>query len=166
MSARRARTATVALALAGIGIAGYLTWVHYTGTRPVCTGIGDCARVQASEYARLGGVPVALVGLLGYVAILGAAMLPGTAARLAGIYLSFTGAGFSLYLTWVELVKIDAICQWCVASAAVMLALAAVAVLRRDLPPAGTHGRVSRARQERTRASATRRGARRARASR
>jgi uncharacterized membrane protein len=166
MSERAARTATMAVALVGIAVAGYLTWVHYTGLAPICTGISDCERVQSSDYAQMGGVPVALAGLVGYAAIFLAAVLKGTVARMAGLYLALTGAGFSIYLTWVELAQIDAICQWCVTSAALMIVLAAIALLRRDGEPAATPARGSRAPRARTRARGSHRASRRARASR
>ena len=166
MSARVARMATLAIAAAGIAVAGYLTWVHYAGLAPICTGISDCERVQSSDYAELGGVPVALAGLIGYVAIFVAACLKGSRARIAGLYLALTGAGFSIYLIWVELTQIDAICQWCVASAVLMLALAAVALLRRDDEPEVSPVPASQGRQARTRARGFHQASRRARASR
>jgi uncharacterized membrane protein len=125
------RRATVVLALVGIAIAGYLTWVHYNGLEPVCVGGGGgCERVQASRWADLAGVPVAVLGLAGYVAILASMALPEDLGASAAAFLSLVGFGFSAWLTYVELVKIDAICQWCVASAVVMTALALVSVAR------------------------------------
>jgi uncharacterized membrane protein len=118
------------LALAGLAISAYLTWVHYADVEPICSGISDCARVQASKYAELAGVPVALIGLLGYVAILGSLAVPGENGRTLGAFLALVGFGFSAYLTYLELAVIDAVCQWCVASAVVMTALAAVCVAR------------------------------------
>ena len=71
------RRATAILALAGIAIAGYLTWVHYNGLEPVCVGGGGgCEKVQTSRWAELGGIPVAVIGLAGYVAILATLALP------------------------------------------------------------------------------------------
>jgi uncharacterized membrane protein len=125
------RGATAALALAGIGIAGYLTWVHYAGIDPVCAGGGGgCHRVQASPWAELAGVPVAVLGLAAYATILASLALPEAPGRSLAAFVSLVGFGFSAWLTYVELVKIDAVCQWCVASAAVMTALAAVSVAR------------------------------------
>ena len=122
----RLRVAALALALAGLAVAGYLTWVHYAGTESVCGLGGDCEKVQTSEWAELAGVPVALLGLLGYAGILGALLVRGDAALLAATALSWIGFGFSGYLTYRELFTIDAICPWCVASALVLTALAAV----------------------------------------
>jgi uncharacterized membrane protein len=128
---RALRIATAVLALAGAAVAGYLTWVHYAGLEPFCVGGGGgCERVQSSEYAQLGGVPVAVIGLAGYLAILATLALPDELGRAAGALLALTGAAFSAYLTYVEIVEIQAICQWCVVSAIIMTALAVVAVVR------------------------------------
>src|SRR5437868_6035022 len=125
------RRVTLALALVGAGIAGYLTWVHYAGIKVVClAGGGGCEKVQSSSYAELAGVPVALLGLLGYVGILASVIvLREEPERLAVAFLSLVGFGFSMYLTWAELFRIHAICQWCVASAAIMTALAAISLV-------------------------------------
>jgi uncharacterized membrane protein len=119
------------LAVAGIAIAGYLTWVHYAGLEPVCVGGGGgCERVQTSEWAELAGVPVALLGLVGYMTILASLALPEEPGAAVAAFVALVGFGFSAWLTYVELVKIDAVCQWCVASAVVMTALAAVSLAR------------------------------------
>lgn len=124
------RIATVVVALVGVGIATYLTYVHYTGIEPICAASGGCEKVQSSEYAELAGIPVALLGLIGYVAIFVAALLPGDGARLVAASLALGGFVFSLYLTYLELFEIDAICQWCVGSAVVMTVLAVLTTLR------------------------------------
>jgi uncharacterized membrane protein len=112
-------------------VAAYLTYVHYAGVVPVCAGGGGgCERVQASSWSKLAGVPVALIGLGGYLAILAAMAARGEAAVMAAAAMSLVGAGFSGYLTYLELFEIDAICQWCVVSALLMAALAIVGVLR------------------------------------
>lgn len=118
-----------ALAVVGLGIAGYLTYVHYSDIEPVCT-TGGCAKVQASEYSELAGVPVAAIGLLGYVAVLASLAIPGEAGRAVTALVALIGFGYSAYLTYLELDVIDAICQWCVGSGVVMTAIAAVAVTR------------------------------------
>jgi uncharacterized membrane protein len=126
----RLRLAAVIAATLGLAIAAYLTYVHYAGIEPICAASGACERVQSSSYATLAGVPVALMGLIGYAAILLATLLPGELPRLAACWLALVGLGFSLYLTYLELFEIDAICQWCVASAAIMAALAVITTLR------------------------------------
>jgi uncharacterized membrane protein len=136
---QRLRAAIAALAVAGLAIASYLTWVHYADVKPICTGISDCERVQTSSYAKLAGVPVAVIGLGGYAAILGSLLLRGDLGRVAVAFLAFVGVGFSGYLTWAELFRIEAICQWCVASALVMTVIAGLATARvvRGAGPAG-----------------------------
>lgn len=131
------KRSVIVLALAGIAVAGYLTWVHYFGLEVVCLASGGCEKVQASDYARFAGVPVALLGLLGYVGILAATVLvPGEQGRLAAAFLALVGFGFSAYLTWAELFRIHAICQWCVASAVIMTALMVLTLARVLTAPA------------------------------
>jgi uncharacterized membrane protein len=125
----RLRAAIAALALAGLGIAVYLTTVHYAHVAPIC-GNGGCETVQKSKYAELAGVPVALLGAIGYALILATALLRGVNAALAGAAFALVGVAFSGYLLWAQLGPIDAICQWCLASDAIMLALAALTVAR------------------------------------
>ena len=131
MTDRRLRTAIAVLALAGVAIATYLTYVHYADVEAFCVaGGGGCEKVQTSDYAELAGIPVAVLGLIGYVLILASLWVPGDTGRLAGAVLALSGFGFSAYLTYRELFTIDAICQWCVASAVVLTALAGLTVWR------------------------------------
>ena len=139
MTERRLRAAIAALSLAGIAIAGYLTYVHYGDVEAVCVaGGGGCEKVQTSEYAELAGIPVAVLGVIGYVLILASLWVPGDAGRMAGVVLALSGFGFSAYLTYRELFTIDAICQWCVASAVVMTLLAVLTVWRLLIDEPGT----------------------------
>ena len=119
------RRAIACLAVLGLVISIYLTWVHYADIEPVCTGISDCEKVQTSDYAELAGIPVAVLGIAGYASILVSLWMPVEVTVL----LAYVAAGFSGYLTWAELFKIDAICQWCVASALASLAIAVLATL-------------------------------------
>jgi uncharacterized membrane protein len=127
---RRLRIAILVLSLIGIGIAGYLTYVHYEGLKVLCLSSGGCETVQSSRYAKLDGVPVAVLGLLGYIGILGSLAIRGEAGRIAGFAIALTGFGFSMYLTYRELFTIKAICQWCVSSAILMTALAMLTAVR------------------------------------
>jgi uncharacterized membrane protein len=86
--------------------------------------------VQSSEYAELLAIPVPVIGLLGYLTILLAALAPGDLGRFGGVFAGLVGVGFSLYLTYLEIFEIEAICQWCVASAVLMCLLLAVGLLR------------------------------------
>ena len=130
MSDRGLRVAIAALAAVGVGIAAYLTYVHYAGLHPLCLASGGCEQVQSSRYAKLAGVPVAVLGLGGYVAILGSLLVRGEAGRAAGACLALAGFGFSVYLTYRELFTIKAVCQWCVASAVLMTLLALLTTIR------------------------------------
>jgi uncharacterized membrane protein len=119
-----------ALAMAGLGIAVYLTVVHYSGGAPVCAASHGCETVQHSRYAKLAGIPVAVIGLAGYASALALLIVDRAGTRLAVAGATMVGFGFSLYLTYLELFEIHAVCQWCVASAVIMTALMVLAVAR------------------------------------
>ncbi|HEX7299725.1 MAG TPA: vitamin K epoxide reductase family protein [Solirubrobacteraceae bacterium] len=127
---RRLRLAAIVLAVVGLGVAAYLTYVHYEGLRPVCGLGGDCEKVQSSEWSKLAGVPVALLGLLAYASILVALLVRREEALIAAALIALVGFGFSAYLTYRELFTIDAICPWCVASATIMTLLALATTAR------------------------------------
>jgi uncharacterized membrane protein len=124
------------VALVGVGVATYLVYVHYAGIEPFCVSGGGCEKVQSSEYADFLGVPVALLGLVGYLLIIGSLFVPGDLGRAATAALALTGFGFSVYLTYLELYKIEAICQWCVASATLMTILMVLSMIRFLAAPA------------------------------
>jgi uncharacterized membrane protein len=124
------RVAAIVVAVIGLGIATYLTVVHYAGEAPVCAIAHGCATVQKSDYAKLAGVPVALLGVVGYVGILASLIRDDERSRTAAAFLSIVGLGFSGWLTYVEVGKLDAICIWCVGSAICMAILAALTVSR------------------------------------
>jgi uncharacterized membrane protein len=124
------RAAAIAVAVIGLGIATYLTIVHYTGGTSVCAIAHGCETVQKSDYSKLAGVPVALLGLIGYVGILAALIKDDENARAAAAFISILGFGFSAWLTYTEIAIIDAICIWCVGSAICMTILAALTVAR------------------------------------
>lgn len=119
--------AMLALAVIGTAIAGYLTWVHYSGRLALCTGAGGCEIVQASRYSVVAGVPVALLGLLAYLGLLlaigwrvRAGLATPNEVMLALFGLALAGVLYSAYLTYLELFVIHAICPWCASSAAIM----------------------------------------------
>lgn len=130
MSDRTLHRALLILTFVGIGIAGYLTYVHYKGLSPICAIDQGCEKVQSSKYAKVGGVPVPLIGLVGYCSILGTLLVRGEMARLATAGLAIFGTLFSCYLTFLELFQIHAICQWCVGSAITMTSIAVLATIR------------------------------------
>jgi uncharacterized membrane protein len=131
MSRRALRIAMIVLATIGLGVASYLTYVHYSGSPPVCTAGGSCLKVQTSIYSKLAGVPVALMGLVGYVAILASLLAPESeSTRFATLAFTLAGFGFSAYLTYRELFSIHAICEWCASSAVIMTILMLLATWR------------------------------------
>ncbi len=118
----------LALSIAGTAVAAYLTWVHYSGNLALCLGTGGCEKVQTSAYSVVMGVPVALLGLLMYLALdvllvwlflSKNNVLP--AVAIFGI--SLAGTLYSAYLTYLELYVIHAICPWCVTSAVIITLL-------------------------------------------
>jgi uncharacterized membrane protein len=124
------RVATFVAAF-GIGVATYITIADAGGGAPTClAGGGGCEAVANSSYSHLAGVNVAVFGIAGYVMLLIASVLRGDAARFAGFGLALAGFGFSIYLTYIELFKIEAICQWCVASAVLMTVLLILSAVR------------------------------------
>ncbi|HEY2333911.1 MAG TPA: vitamin K epoxide reductase family protein [Solirubrobacterales bacterium] len=126
------------LASFGIGVATYIAIADSGGGSPVCVAGGHgCQTVAESSYSHLFGVNVAAFGIVGYALLLACALLRGDGARMAGFGLALVGFGYSLYLTYLELFTIDAVCQWCVASA-VLMTLLFVASSARMLAYVGT----------------------------
>ena len=125
----RLRAPIAAACLVGVGIAAYLTYVHYAHTAPICT-TGGCETVQKSKYAELLGVPVALLGLIAYVVLLAIALTRGVTAAVAGVFIALVGVAFSGYLLWAQLGPIDAICQWCLGNDVTIAVVAALYVVR------------------------------------
>lgn len=130
MTDRVLARSVLVLALVGVGIATYLTYIHYAGDKPVCAIAHGCETVQKSEWSKLAGVPVAVLGLIGYVGLLASLLVRGENGLMAGALIAITGFGFSMYLTYREIFTIDAICIWCVGSAALMTLLAGLTSAR------------------------------------
>jgi uncharacterized membrane protein len=119
------------LAAFGIGIAAYIAIADAGGDAPACLAGGQgCETVARSSYSHLLGVNVAVFGILGYVLLLLCALLRGDGPRMAGFALSLVGFGYSVFLTYVELFRVDAVCEWCLASAVVMTLLFAASAAR------------------------------------
>jgi len=137
-SSLRPQLVFVVLALVGLGIAMYLSATHLLEKSIVCGGAGECDYVNASDYAYILGVPVALLGLGLYATMLVIALQWYRAPESEiwpvvywGVALS--GAGYAGYLTYVELEVLHAVCWWCVGSAIVLgvsLALSTILLLR------------------------------------
>ncbi len=118
------------LSLAGVGVAGYLSYIEMTNTIAICGPVGDCNTVQQSQYARIGGVfPVGLLGLLGSIAIAGVWFVyrrgPEKYQKAAAFSLwgmTLFGTLFAAYLTFLEPFVIGATCAWCLASSLIITA--------------------------------------------
>jgi uncharacterized membrane protein len=123
----------VALALAGLAVAGYLTALKLGGTQAfLCRGGSGCDLVQASRYSVLAGVPTAMWGAGIYLAIGVLAAMPRTVRRWQAAFMLASGAvAFSLYMTYLSIFVIGATCPYCLASGGIALALLVVMVWRR-----------------------------------
>lgn len=128
------RQAVALLALIGLLVSVYLT-LHQLGMiGPLACGTGGCERVQASRWAYLASVPVAAVGVAGYLAILVVAMwgLQRPGDRGPARWLVLLAAGgvlFTLYLMYLEAFVIHAWCRWCLGSAAIITLILAASLL-------------------------------------
>jgi len=125
--------APVVLSALGIFVSGYLSVKRLTGGSLACSRWAQCDTVNNSVYAKIYGVPVAFIGLAGYLVLLGLALAALKASGLTrrrlltvSFVLALGGFGFSAYLTYIELFVIEAICNWCVASAILITLLAIV----------------------------------------
>ncbi len=127
----RPRVAVAALAAIAALVSAYLTRVHYSGELALCVGVAGCETVQASRFAMVGPIPVAVVGLVGTSGMLALALWrlradapEWSATALFG--LSLAGTLYVAYLTYLELFVIGAVCPWCVS---VAVAVAGIFVL-------------------------------------
>ena len=132
MSTGALRKTIIVLTAIGLCLAGYLTYVHYSGATPPCSIKGNpCSQVQKSRYSEFVGIPVALIGLIGYIAILASLLASeDEKARFLTTVLSIGGFGFSAYLTYRELFTLEKICEWCVASALLMTVIMCLSIWR------------------------------------
>lgn len=117
------------LVSAGLADSLYLTWYHYDPSVRACLASGGCETVNGSRFATLGGVPVAVIGVAGYLVIAAALAArrwgPARARRAAGyatFVLAAAGTAFSLYLTAIEAFVLHAYCGWCLVSAGLVTA--------------------------------------------
>lgn len=110
-------------AIAGAAVSIYMTIYKLTDNSSMCLGSGDCATVNASKYSEIYGIPLGVIGLAGYAGILLVLWLEKRHplgkqyGNLLAMGMSFAGFIYSLYLTYLELYVIKAICPFCVASA-------------------------------------------------
>lgn len=141
--------AGLVLSVVGFGIAAYLTYEHYTSSTslscPASGGIVDCLKVTTSQYSKIAGIPVALLGLIFFVVML-ALQSPWAwrsywwPVRAGRVLWSVVGVGTAVWLIYAELFKLDAICLWCTAVHVISVLLFAstafaTAVTALDLEP-------------------------------
>ncbi|MBA3521411.1 MAG: vitamin K epoxide reductase family protein [Gemmatimonadales bacterium] len=136
--------AAALLSLVGLFLSVYLYLYKIGWVGTLACGAGGCETVQTSQWSRFAGVEVALIGAVGYAGLLLASLAslqPGLAGRRwpSDLLLTLAAGGvlFTLYLSFLELFVIRAICRWCVGSAAIIVAILVAALLdRRRLPAA------------------------------
>ena len=123
-----ARMIVAVLSLVGFFVCFYLLAHHFGWTGPLVCGISDCETVQSSPYAKLGPIPVAGIGVAGYVALFVLSMVGSHPTHrdsklLGGLLVAGAAVGvvFSAYLTYLEAAVIRAWCQWCIVSAILIL---------------------------------------------
>ena len=131
MDDRLLRLGVAATALAGTAVAGYLTYVHYRPAALICTGGGGCEAVQESSYAEVVGIPVALLGLLAYLVVLGLVAWDSELARTLAAAIALSAVGFAVYLVAVQAFAIEAWCVWCLVNDLVIVPLLAVLTIWR-----------------------------------
>ncbi len=136
MSDRVLRLAVAVVATVGLGVAAYLTWVHYHPDALVCTRGGGCETVQRSHYAVLVGVPIAIYGVAAWAVALALVAWDTATARAMVAAVALVAAAFAAYLVILQLTVIDAVCVWCMANDAVLVPLLALLTFLRLRTPA------------------------------
>jgi len=134
VSDRRLRAAILVLSALGAAIAAYLTATHLAQVQVACA-TGGCETVQSSRYSELAGIPVAALGLGGYALLAASAATRRELARALGAAAALGGLAFAAYLLYVQAAVLDAFCQWCLASDAILLVLVPVTLLRLRTEP-------------------------------
>jgi uncharacterized membrane protein len=133
---KRLSQLAIALTIIGLLVSIYMTIYKITSNDSMCIGSGDCKTVNASRYAEVYGIPVAVLGVAGYSAILAVLLLeprPGFFQQngtLLFFGLSMTGFLFTLYLIFVEVALIKAYCPFCITSQTVMTLIFIISVIR------------------------------------
>ena len=123
------------LAVLGMLVAAYMTVYKLTDNQTMCLGNGGCSIVNASAYSEVYGIPVAVVGFFGYAAILGVLIFGSRIGSMAGnavlivFGLCLAGFIFTLYLIYVEVALIHALCPFCITSQVIMTALFALSTI-------------------------------------
>lgn len=126
----------IALVIIGLAVSVYMTIYKISGNDGMCLGSGDCSTVNASRFSEVNGIPVAVFGIVGYAAILIVLFYENKNeffkrnGTLLAFGMSLTGFLFTLWLVYVELVLLKAICPFCVTSQVSMTLIFIIAVVR------------------------------------
>ena len=126
----------IALVIIGLAVSVYMTIYKISGNDGMCLGSGDCSTVNASRFSEVNGIPVAVFGIVGYAAILIVLFYENKHeffkknGTLLAFGMSLTGFLFTLWLVYVELVLLKAICPFCVTSQVSMTLIFIIAVVR------------------------------------
>lgn len=136
------RKISIGLAILGVLVSIYMTIFKLTENPGMCLGNGGCSVVNNSIYSEVYGIPVAVIGVFGYLAILGALLLPSRSAFFAAngtmifFGLALIGFLFSLYLIYVEVALIHALCPFCLTSQITMTILFVISLIALAREPA------------------------------
>jgi len=128
--------ASVALVIVGLLVSIYMTIYKLTSNDSMCLGSGDCSAVNASSYSEVNGIPVALIGMIGYAALLAALFFERRNAffrkngTLVVFGMSLTGFLFTVWLIYVEIALIKALCPFCLTSQIAMTIIFILSVVR------------------------------------
>lgn len=123
------KASALGLTLLGLAVAIYMTIFKLTSNPAMCLGNGGCTTVNNSPYASVQGIPIAYIGVAGYLLILGLLLLPAPWSivadyrTLALFGVTLSGFIFTVYLIYLEVWKIKALCPFCLASQAIMTIL-------------------------------------------
>jgi len=126
----------IAFTIIGLLVSIYMTIYKITSNNAMCLGSGDCSTVNSSPYSEVNGIPVAGIGVLGYAAILAALFFEkrNKFFRENGTLLVFgmalTGFLFTVWLIYVEIALLKALCPFCVTSQVAMTIIFILAVVR------------------------------------
>jgi uncharacterized membrane protein len=136
MTVKNIRTISIVLAIIGLVDSVYLTWVKLANRYALCGPIGDCESVNSSRYSEIGGVPIALLGAGAYVVLILLLILESRGgfwkeyAPYLVLGITLVGTIYSIYLTYLEIAVIHAICPYCVVSAVVIFLLFGLSIVR------------------------------------
>jgi len=127
---------SIALALLGLAVSIYMTIFKLTDNDKMCIGNGGCSKVNSSVYSEVDGIPVAVFGVGGYAVIAALLLMEGRNRFLKqnGTMLAFgltlIGFLFTLYLIYVEVALIHALCPFCLTSQVTMTILFILSIIR------------------------------------